>query len=153
MVRLRPDSRTVPAVLLTLLLGWSGWALAVEAAGFAATLARPPVSGAVAEWRLATRGAEGLGAFLTVVDQRLPNDRVVVFDSHLEIPDQRFFLRLWAAYYLPRQRVIDRDHPLAEQTADYVILYNDRLDAAQRAERGLTEVFRHPSGVLYRVER
>lgn len=152
-IRLRPLPRFLRVALPALLLLWSAWALGVETTSFAAGLRRPADSGAVAEWRLATRGAEGLGAFLTVVDRHLPADHVVLFDSHLDIPGQQYFLTLWAAYYLPRQRVIHRTRPGAWQAADYVVLYNSRYDAAQRAARGLTEVFRHPSGVLYRVDR
>lgn len=153
MLRLPAPPRSLPAVLLALLLAWSGWALGTELTTFAAALGRPHQAGGVEKWRLATRGAEGLGAFLAVVDGHLPDDRVVVFDSHLENPGQQFFLSLWAAYYLPRQRVLNRNHPRARQAGEYVILYNARLDAAQRAERGLTEVFRHTSGVLYRADR
>ena len=151
--RLRTPTRLLPAAVLLVLLAWSGWALAVEVRDFAATLGEPQRSGAVAGWRLANPNAEGLGAFLSLVDRHLPDDRVVVLDSHLESGDQQFFLTLWAAYYLPRQRVISRDHPRAGEAAHYVITYISHLDPAQRARRGLTEVLRHPSGALYRADR
>jgi len=133
------------------LLIWAGWAFAHAASEIGRQSFHRSDPEAVAAWRLGEPRAASLRTFLHTMAVYLPPDRVVAFSSETDDFDQRFFLTLWSAYFLPRQRVVRLPGSVAEPDlaavpADYVITYNYRLDLPQ-----LEEVARHPSGALYRV--
>ena len=143
-------------VVAALLLAWAGWAFAVTALEVGSQSLDRSDPEAVAAWRLGEPRAASLRTFLHTMAVYLPPDRVVAFSAASDDFDQRFFLTLWSAYFLPEHRVVRLPGSVAEPDlaavpADYVITYNHRFDLPRPGPPGLEEVARHPSGALYRV--
>lgn len=142
--------------VVVLLLAWAAVAFGHAASEVGRqSLARTDPQ-AVAAWRLGEPRAASLRTFLHTMAVHLPPDRVVAFSAESDDSDQRFFLTLWSAYFLPRQRVVRlpgtaAEPDLAAVPADYVITYNHRIDFTKPGLPSLEEVARHPSGALYRV--
>jgi hypothetical protein len=129
--------------VLAAAVAWLGWGFAAETRHSLAALAAPPRPGDVMFWRLGDRQHLPLRGFLAEVDRLVPAGAVVVFATDAGDAGQDFFLRQWAAYLLPRQRVIPLAHPRAAQVADYLVAWGTAVDHPR-----LTEVLRRPGGVL-----
>jgi hypothetical protein len=142
--------RPAHALLLAAVV-WLAWGAARELEQASAALSAPPRAGDVAFWRLGSDASEPLRYFLADVDRAVPPGEVAVFSGPTGDPAQEHFLRLWAAYLLPRHRVIGPAHPAAA-TAGFVITYGLPPDPARRAA-GLETVIAHPYGTLYRAPR
>jgi len=135
---------------LLLLAGLAAWALAglgIEtartiAAGTADRAGEPPT----AFWRPGTAPPARLAAFVEEVGEAVPAGSVVVFATGDGGGDPEFFQSLWAAYLLPRHRVIPLAHPRARAEGDYLAAYRTAIDHPRAvAPRRL------PGGVLYRI--
>lgn len=143
---MRPLSRRLSAALAAGLLLWAGWGAGVEAWRASAVLASRRAPHAVAFWRLGDDRPEALRRFLAEVGRRVGDDDVVAVVTAAGEGDQDFFLGLWAAYLLPRQRVIRLAHRRARSEADWLVAWGTRIDHPR-----LTPVLERPAGVLYRV--
>lgn len=144
-----PVPRPVRALLLALLVAWAGATLVAELTALRHELRHPPNSGWVADWRLGTPRAEGFASFLAAADRHLPDDSVVVLAAPVPEGPQTFFLTLWAAYHLPRHRVIAEGRAATgpgDSPGDYLVAYG-----VERPGPGRQEVARLPGGVVYRL--
>jgi hypothetical protein len=136
---------------LLLLAGLAAWALAglgVETARTAAagTAGDAAERAPTAFWRLGTVPPARLAAFLEGVGAAAPAGSVVVFATGDGGGDPEFFQSLWAAYLLPRHRVIPLAHPRARIDGDYLAAYRTAIDHPRAvAPRELA------GGVLYRI--
>lgn len=140
--------RRVPAALL---LAWIGVWFVVEADALRRAAAAPPDPGAVGEWRLSTPRARAFGAWVEGMAPRLQPGAVVVLTSSTGSTTQDFFLTLWAAYHLPRQRVVPLDHHAAWNAGDYLLAYDTTFDRPPQGRR-LALVAADHGGALYRIE-
>jgi len=138
--------RQLPLVLLLAAAGWLGYGFSVEVRAAVAALSAPPEPELVWRWRLGDAGPAQLARFLAEVEPAARPASLIALVTVTGSADQDHFLRLWAAYDLPRHRVVLRSEPAAER-ADYVVSYGTGLD-----EPRLTEILRRPDGGLYRVE-
>ena len=141
-----PTPRQLPLLLLLAAAAWLGHGFFVEVRTAVAALAAPPEPELVWRWRLGDAGPAQLARFLAEVDPAARPGSLIALVTVTGLADQDHFLRLWAAYDLPRQRVVLRSDSAAAR-ADYVVSYGTGLD-----EPRLTEVLRRPDGGLYRVE-
>jgi len=130
--------------LLGVLGTWTGIAFVSEQWRALESLRSRYGSGVVARWRLGEERPESLRRFLADVDRATYPGSVLAFDPELEAADQRFFLTLWAAYFLPGKQVISGSHPDALREAQYLVTYNHH-----RAPPGAQRVVLHPSGSVY----
>jgi hypothetical protein len=131
---------------MLLLLAWTVWGSGVELAAAARVLAVDRAPRAVAFWRLGTDKPEALRALAAEVDRRAAAGDVVAVAHAAADTDQAFFLSLWTAYYLPRQRVIRLAHPRARAEAAWLLTWGTRFDHP----RLVREVDR-PEGTVSRV--
>ena len=138
--------RKLPVALLLAAVAWLAWGFAVETRAAVAALAAPPAPEAVWSWRLGDPGPARLAAFFAAVDRAVPAGSVVALATGTGSADQDFFLSLWAAYDLPRQRVILLSRPEAPHVAGFVAAYGTTLNDP-RYEPVLAEA----GGTLYRV--
>lgn len=131
---------------LVLLAVWALAALAIETADALSGLADEPVRRGVFFWRMGTEDPARLAAFLEPVGAEVPPGGLVVFATGDGAGDPEFFQRLWAAYLLPRHRVIGLSHPRARAEGEYLAAYGTEVDHPRAAAPR-----RLPGGVLYRV--
>ncbi|HEX2252261.1 MAG TPA: hypothetical protein VHQ65_03225 [Thermoanaerobaculia bacterium] len=136
-----PGRRTRRAALVLL--------LAVAAAGFVAEVMRferrlGARVGSPEGWRLDSPDAAGVGHFLSSVEPVMPPGSLVAFAPAVNLPGEEDFVTLWAAYHLPRQRVIGYGH-YATGAADWLVGYRRTVDDPR-----FVLVERLPSGTLYR---
>jgi hypothetical protein len=126
----RPPHRTRGAVPLRLaaaaVLAWLTVAFTATLVGFGHQVAAPPHPASVALWRLGTPPAEAMGTVLADLAPHLAANQVVVFTSGSGVPSREFFLARWAAYFLPRQRVIGLSNPRAAAHGDVLLAYGPR---------------------------
>jgi hypothetical protein len=137
--------RLAPALLLAAVL-WLGAGFAREAVAAWRARSAPPRGGDLVFWRLGDAGPERLARFLAAVAAAVPPGAVVVVTDPGADANQRFFLRLWAAYFLPRHRVLGIDHPEAARAAEYLVSYGAPMTLPR-----LAPALYRPEGVLYRV--
>ncbi len=145
----RKPVHSLAAALALAAVAWLGWGFVREVRAAAAALGAPPEPGLVWRWRLGDPGPTALASFLADVGGAVPAGSVVALATATGLPDQDFFLRQWAAYDLPEQRVI----PLVQapptngyRPADFVVSYGTVIEDLR-----LEEVLRRPEGALYRV--
>ena len=137
---------TTRLLLLAALAAWALAGLGIEtartvAAGTAGT--EPPAM----FWRLGTAPPARLAAFAEAVGAAVPPGSVVVFVTGDGGGDPEFFQSLWAAYLLPRHRVIGLAHRRARSDGEYLAAYRTTIDHPRAvAPRWL------PGGALYRIE-
>ena len=129
------------------ILAWTGVACAVAVARFADRLIGPPRPMGVTGWSPGEYASGRLEALLAAVDPRVPPGRVVLYSAAAAPAEEEYFQSLWAAYYLPRHRVIRARHPGAA-AGEYLVVVDGRGAAAPR---GSEELLRHPAGTLYRL--
>jgi len=150
----RPRREVAVLALLLAAFAWVGHGLVVETLRWREAIAvgaagGDPAGGVVAGWQLGDPGPRRLERFLGVLEHYLPPDARVAVVAPGKPPSEEHFLALWAAYLLPRQRVLPRAGGLdAPGDADYLISWELPVDDPR-----LVEVLRHPDGGLYRVER
>lgn len=99
-------------------------------------------------WRLGTPPPARLAEFLEPVGEAVPEGSVVVFATGSEGGggDAEFFQSLWAAYVLPRHRVVRLARPAARTEGEYLAAYGTEIEHPR-----LVELDRPPGGVLYRI--
>jgi len=134
-----------------LLLGWIAFWFVYEVDALRRAAAAPPNPGVVGQWRLATPRAEAFGHWVTKMGPQVPQGAVVVFTSSTGSTTQDFFLTLWAAYHLPRARVIPLQHPQAWKTGEYLLAYDTTVDETPDGRRLSVTAADHV-GVLYRID-
>lgn len=142
-----PGRRRLAAAAGLALLAWTGVACAVAVARFADRLLGPPRPVGVTGWNPGEYGSGRLEAFLAAVEPRVPPGRVVLFSAASAPSEEELFQSLWAAYYLPRHRVIRARHPGAA-AGEYLVVSDG---GAAAAPAGAEELLRHPAGALYRL--
>lgn len=131
---------------LALLAAWALWALGIETSDALAGLAGGGARRTVSFWRMGTAEPGRLAALLEPVGAEVPPGSVVVFATGAGRGDAEFFQGLWAAYLLPRHRVIRLSHPRARLDGEYLVAYGTVVDHPRAVE-----IRRLPGGVLYRV--
>lgn len=142
-----PLRRRLAAALGVAILAWTGVACAVAAGRFADRLLGPPRPAGATRWNPGEHAAGRLEAFLAAVEPRVPPGRLVLFSLAAAPAEEEYFQSLWAAYYLPRQRVIRARHPAAA-AGEYLVLVDGGGTAPPA---GGEELLRHPAGALYRL--
>ena len=142
--RPRPSRRAVVWAVLAVLGPWTAIAFASEQWRALDALRARHGSGVVARWRLGEERPESLRRFLADVDRATYPGSVLAFDPELEPAEERFYLTLWAAYFLPGKEVIAASRPDALREAHYLVTYNHH-----RAPPGAERVVLHPSGSVY----
>lgn len=136
---------------LLLLAGLTAWALAGLGIETARTIAAGTADDVgervpIVLWRFGTAPPARLAAFVEEVGEAVPAGSVVVFATGDGGEGPEFFQSLWAAYLLPRHRVIPLAHPRARVEGDYLAAYRTAIDHPRAvAPRRL------PGGVLYRI--
>jgi hypothetical protein len=123
--------------------------LAVAAVGFAAEVVRferrlGERVGSPEGWRLDSPDAAGVGHFLASVEPTIPPGALVAFAPAVNLPAEEHFISLWAAYHLPRHRLIRYGH-YATGSADWLVGYRRTVDDPR-----FVLARRLPSGALYR---
>jgi hypothetical protein len=111
-------------LLLSLALGWAAYSLLREATAGVRSLAEPPSSGPVINWRLGSRPAERLHRCLQEAHRLVSPDPFVTFVSPPGAIDAEFLRWRWAAYFLPDLDVVR----LSDGAPGYVIAFQMRLD-------------------------
>jgi hypothetical protein len=99
-------------------------------------------------WRMGTPPPARLAELLAPVGALVPPGSVVVFATGTDGGggDAEFFQGLWAAYLLPRHRVVRLAQPAARTEGEYLAAYGTAIEHPR-----LVELARLPGGVLYRV--
>jgi len=152
-----PRRERAVLVLLLAALAWVGYGLAVETLGLRQALAAraagaDPARGVIASWQPGDPGPRRLERFLDVLEYYLPDGARVAVVAPGKPAGEEHFTALWAAYFLPRQRIPPRAGALGPEgtdpPVDYAISWELPVDDPR-----LVEVLRHPDGGLYRVER
>lgn len=136
----------LPALVLLAL--WALAGLGVETARTLREGAAGGGRGGTMFWRLGTPPPARLAAFLEPVGAAVPPGSVVVFATNTGGGggDDEFFQALWAAYLLPRHRVVRLSQPQAPTAGEYLASWGRAIDHPR-----LVELDRPPGGVLYRV--
>ena len=133
------------AASLLLVVGAGGLSFEViDAFGAQDPMARVFPSG----WLPGVQRAEELGAFLVKVDQRLPAGAYVAVGSDRLGRADRHYLRMWVAYYLPRHRVVPREHLGGDQRPAYLLSYPGLAGPTP----GMTELLRDTMATVHRLE-
>jgi hypothetical protein len=133
------------------LAAWALAGLGVETArtvreGAAGGDGGPGEDGPVILWRMGTAPPARLAAFAEAVGAAAPPGSVVVWVTGDGEGDPEFFQSLWAAYLLPRHRVIPLAHPRSRLDGEYLAAYRTVIDHPRAAApRWL------PGGALYRI--
>lgn len=127
------------------------WALAGLAVEASRTVREGSSGGGRREvmfWRPGTPPPERLAGFLEPVGAAVPAGSVVVFATGTNGGggDAEFFQGLWAAYLLPRHRVVRLAQPAARTEGEYLAAYGTEIEHPR-----LVELDRPPGGVLYRI--
>lgn len=138
--------RRLAFTLLLAAVAWLAYGFGGEALEAVADLATPPDQSSLWRWRLGDPGPTALARFLATVGGAARPGSVIVLATATGSADQDFFLRQWAAYQLPRHRIILLSHPSAPHVADYLAAYGTAVEDPR-----LEELSRQPGGVLYRV--
>lgn len=138
--------RRVALVLGAALLAWTAALFAVASVRFVDRVAGPPRPVGVMGWNPGEYASNRLARLLAAVEPRLPSGSVVLISAGHERRGEEFFLSLWAAYHLPRHRVIGAHHPGAA-AGEYLVVF----DAPPEAPAGGEALLRHPLGTLYRL--
>ena len=125
---------------------WSAALFAVALVRFGDRLLGPPRPVGVTAWNPGEYESARLERFLAAVEPHVPPGRVVVFATDAPA-DQELFQSLWAAYHLPRHRVIRSRHPAAGAAGEYLVVF----DGGAAAPAGGEELLRRPEGALYRL--
>ncbi len=104
-------------------------------------------------WRLGTAPVDSLSRFLGEADRLIPAGSRVIFSSRASPDDQAGDRFAWAAYLLPRHRLIARQSPAPE--ADYWIAYRTSAGGAEEGagHPRLEVLLDEPDGRVYRVEK
>lgn len=134
-----------------LLLAWIAFWFLAEVNALRRDTASPPNPGIVAHWGLSTPRAQGFGYWVAKMRPEIPAGAVVVLTSSTGNREQDFFLTLWAAYHLPRHRVIGTEHPEAWTRGEYLLAYDTKVETAPDGRR-LSVVAEDHVGVLYRID-
>lgn len=142
-----PTLRKLPLVLLLAAVAWLAFGFGSEARSAFASLAAPPDPGELWRWRLGDPTPTDFGLFLLEAGRAARPGSLIALATSTGSPTQDFFLGMWTAYGLPRNRVVLRSSPAAAD-AEYVVTYTTLLD-----EPGLEEILRRAPGALYRVAR
>lgn len=141
--------RAAAAALVVALTLWAGVLFGVAVARFAARLGGPPRPVGVTSWNPGEYASARLERFLAEVEPRVPPGRVVLFSAAAAPAADELFQSLWAAYYLPRHRVIRARHPAAGAAGEYLVVFDG--GAAAAPPPGSEELLRRPEGALYRL--
>lgn len=122
----------------------AGWGFAVEQVKAVRALESSEGSGVVARWRLGEERPESLRRYLEDVNRATYPGSTIAFDPEVDSADQRFYLTMWVAYFLPQKHVISTGHPEALEAADYLVTYNH-----YRGPPEAKRVFLHSSGAVF----
>lgn len=143
-----PLRRRLAAAAGLAVLAWTGVACAVAVVRFADRLLGPPRPVGVTGWSPGEYASTRLEGLLAAVEPRVPPGRVVLFSAASAPAEEELFQSLWAAYYLPRHRVVRARHPAAAAAGEYLVVLDG---GAAAAPAGGEELLRHPAGALYRL--
>jgi hypothetical protein len=135
------------AALGAALLLWTAAVFAVASVRFVDRLLGPPRAVGATGWNPGEYGPGRLEELLAAVEPRVPPGEVVLVSAAPAPAEEEMFVSLWAAYYLPRHRVIRARHPAAAQGRWLVAFGAEASPPGGAAE----ELLRHPSGALYRL--
>ncbi len=100
-------------------------------------------------WRLGTAPVDNLSRFLGEADRLIPAGSRVIFSSRASPGDQAGHRFAWAAYLLPRHRLIAA-RPSPDPVADYWIAYRTAVADAGEDTR-LEVLLADPDGNVYRI--
>lgn len=131
---------------LAVLLLWSLAAFVDATFRFAAERFAAVEASDPGDWRLPSRGPRDLALLVRAVEGSLPAGSVVVVVPGHGVSVDRFFLRQWVAYLLPRQRIVALESPSASRVADYLISYGGPVEHPR-----LTEIASAAGSFVYRV--
>lgn len=122
----------------------AGWGFVAEQVKALKILNSPEGSGVVARWRMEQERPESLRRYLEDVNETTYPGSTIAFDPDVGSEDQRFYLTLWTAYFLPGKQVIPAVRTDALEVAQYLVTYNHHRGPPD-AER----VYLHPSGSVF----
>lgn len=129
-------------------LGWTAVAFAVATGGFIDRATGPPQPVGVTRWNPGEYAPNQLASLLEAVAPRVPAGRLVLIHADRAPAEEQYFLSLWAAYHLPRHRVVRAGHPAAA-TGDHLVVFSPG-HRPPPPEPQWQPVLEHPAGALYR---